>query len=49
VASVALTIAVSPWWLLLTTFVGANLFQSSLTGLCPAEAFICRVAGSRWL
>lgn len=28
---------VSPWWLLLTTFVGLNLAQSSVTGLCPAE------------
>lgn len=28
---------VSPWWLLLTAFVGFNLFQSSLTNFCPAE------------
>ena len=28
---------VSPYWLLLTAFVGLNLFQSSFTGLCPAE------------
>jgi hypothetical protein len=27
---------VSPWWLLLTGFVGLNLIQSSLTRLCPA-------------
>ena len=27
----------SPWWLLLTTFVGLNLFQSAFTGFCPAE------------
>ena len=26
---------VSPWWLLLTGFVGVNLIQSVLTGFCP--------------
>ena len=31
----ALIYFVSPWWLLLTCFVGANLFQSALTGFCP--------------
>lgn len=25
----------SPWWLLLTGFVGANLLQSAFTGFCP--------------
>lgn len=35
--SLALYYFVSPWWLLLTAFVGFNLVQSSLTGLCPAE------------
>ena len=25
----------SPYWLLFTAFVGANLFQSSFTGFCP--------------
>ncbi len=35
--SLAMYYFVSPWWLLLTAFVGFNLFQSSLTGLCPAE------------
>ncbi|TAL88226.1 MAG: DUF2892 domain-containing protein [Candidimonas sp.] len=33
--SVALGYFVSPWWLLLTTFVGANLLQSAFTGFCP--------------
>lgn len=32
--SVALTLTVSTWWLLLTAFVGINLLQSSLTGWC---------------
>jgi Zn-dependent protease len=25
----------SPWWLLLTAFVGVNLLQAAFTGLCP--------------
>ena len=36
--SVALAHFVSPWWLLLTCFVGLNLSQSAFTGFCPAEA-----------
>jgi hypothetical protein len=28
---------VSPWWLALTAFVGANLLQSSFTRWCPLE------------
>lgn len=35
VASVLLTHLVSPWWLLLTLFVGINLIQSAFTGFCP--------------
>ena len=42
--SVALVYFVSPWWLLLTTFVGLNLLQSSITGFCPA-AMILRKLG----
>jgi hypothetical protein len=34
--SVILAVLVSPLWLLLTAFVGANLLQSSFTGFCPA-------------
>lgn len=34
--SLALGWFVSPYWLLLTAFVGANLFQSAFTGFCPA-------------
>lgn len=26
----------SPYWLLLTAFVGVNLVQASFTGFCPA-------------
>ncbi len=35
--SLALGWWVSPWWLLLTAFVGANLIQSSLTHWCLME------------
>jgi hypothetical protein len=42
--SVALTQLVSPWWWLLTAFVGLNLLQSALTGFCPA-AMILRKLG----
>jgi len=26
---------ISPWWLLLTGFVGLNMLQASFTGFCP--------------
>ncbi|MGM0546559.1 MAG: YgaP family membrane protein [Bacteroidota bacterium] len=35
--SVALGYFVSPYWLLLTLFVGLNLFQSAFTRWCLAE------------
>ena len=38
--SLVLYYFVSPWWLLLTAFVGFNLVQSSLTGFCPAELIL---------
>jgi hypothetical protein len=34
--SVALTQFVSPWFFLLTVFIGLNLLQSAFTGFCPA-------------
>lgn len=34
--SLALGLKVSPWWFLLTAFVGVNLIQSAFTGFCPA-------------
>ncbi len=37
--STGLAVAVSPWWLLLTGFVGFNLVQSAFTSFCPAEIF----------
>lgn len=34
--SLALGYWISPWWFLLTAFVGLNLFQSAFTSWCPA-------------
>jgi hypothetical protein len=45
-ASLALAWFVSPYWLLLTAFVGLNLLQSAFTGFCPA-AIIFRKLGLR--
>ena len=42
--SVLLTQLVSPWFLLLTAFVGANLLQSAFTRFCPL-ATLLRSAG----
>jgi hypothetical protein len=41
--SVILSRVLSPWWLLLTVFVGANLLQSALTRFCPAELIMRRL------
>ena len=40
--SILLAWLVSPYWLLLTAFVGANLFQASFTGFCPAAVIFRR-------
>lgn len=42
--SLALAEWVSHYWLLLTLFVGLNLFQSALSTWCPAE-YILRSIG----
>lgn len=34
--SLALAHLVSPYWLLLTAFVGLNLLQAAFSGFCPA-------------
>lgn len=44
--SVALTYFVHPGFVWLTVFVGANLFQQSFTGFCPA-AMVMRRFGIR--
>lgn len=38
--SLLLSIYHSPNWLWLTAFVGANLFQSGFTRLCPLEMIL---------
>jgi hypothetical protein len=44
--SVLLTWLVSPWWMLLTTFVGLNMIQASITGFCPA-AMVFKMLGAK--
>jgi hypothetical protein len=34
-------------WLWFTAFVGANLFQSALTGFCPAELIMRKLGMKR--
>jgi Protein of unknown function (DUF2892) len=38
--SLALAIMVNLNWLWLIAFVGANLFQSGFTGICPLESIL---------
>jgi len=42
--SLTLSQFVGPWWLLLAAFVGLNLAQSALSGFCPAEMILKRLA-----
>jgi hypothetical protein len=44
--SLALAHWVSPWWLLLTAFVGVNLIQSAFTHFCPAEIIFRKLKGA---
>lgn len=41
--SVALVHFVSPQWLWLTAFVGANLLQAAFTGFCPIAKLFRRL------
>ncbi|MEG3765444.1 DUF2892 domain-containing protein [Alteromonas sp. 14N.309.X.WAT.G.H12] len=43
--SVVLTVYVSGYYVWLTVFVGANLFQQSFTGFCPAMIVLRKVFG----
>ncbi len=40
IVSLVLSQVHSPYWLLMTLFVGLNLFQSGFTKFCPAETII---------
>lgn len=42
-ASVLLGALVTPYWFVLTAFVGLNLLQSSLTGFCPLASVLRRL------
>ena len=44
--SAVLAQLVSPWFLLMTAFVGMNLLQSSLTCFCPLT-YVLRALGAR--
>jgi hypothetical protein len=46
-ASVLLAVLVSPWFLLLTGFVGANQWLYVVAGSCPAAFVLRRVGGLR--
>ena len=43
--SVLLTALVHPNFIWMTVFVGANLFQQSFTGFCPAATVLRRTLG----
>ena len=43
--SVSLTLWVHPNFVWLTVFIGANLFQQSFTGFCPATIVLRKVFG----
>jgi hypothetical protein len=43
IVSLALAHFLSPWWLLLTLFVGLNLLQASFTGFCPLAMILRRI------
>jgi hypothetical protein len=45
--SLALGWWVSPWFYLLTAFVGLNLFQSGFTNWCPMMAILRKVSVER--
>lgn len=45
--SVALSVLVSPWFLILTAFVGVNLWLYVLVGACPASLMLSRACGLR--
>ncbi|MCJ2377179.1 DUF2892 domain-containing protein [Vibrio sp. ZSDZ34] len=41
--SLALTHFVSPWFILLSIFVGLNLIQSGFTGFCPPRKLLLKM------
>ncbi|WP_217914980.1 DUF2892 domain-containing protein [Miltoncostaea marina] len=45
-ASVALAVLVTPWFLLLTVFVGLNQWLYAAVGACPASLILTRLLGA---
>jgi hypothetical protein len=45
--SAALVALISPWFLLLTAFVGVNQWLYVATGACPASLVLARLFGLR--
>jgi hypothetical protein len=45
--SALLAAVLSPWWLLLTAFVGVNQWLYVLVGACPASVVLRRLSGFR--
>ena len=45
--SLALAVLVNLNWLWLTAFVGANLFQSGFTGICPLASILKKTSWFR--
>lgn len=43
IVSLTLGFYISPYWYLLTAFVGLNLIQASVTGFCPAARVFKRL------
>ena len=41
--SLGLGLWVSPWWFVLTAFVGLNMFQAAFTGFCPLAVILKRI------
>lgn len=41
--SVVLTVWVSPYFVWLTVFIGANMLQSAFSGFCPASKVLQRL------
>ena len=41
--SLALSLLHHPYWLIFTAFMGANMFQASITGFCPMAKMLKRM------
>jgi hypothetical protein len=43
IASVVLAVLHTGYWLILTAFLGLNLFQAAFTGFCPVATMLRRL------